>query len=395
MTNRRWLFVCGLALVALSIAAYIYLQFEWVVEEVDQGFSANAKRKPYLAAFKMLHNSGVKVNYLLGFSIFEESNSSDSKLQHNDAIVLINAYRLLTPRRTEQILSWVKEGGHLIYSTDNLFRSDDTQQRDHLLNALGVNVAPQSNQNVFNFTFNQKYDCSKDNAHVASVKLESKKEPIWVGFVTHQQLLDTRKDAKVYVVADGKVKMLQKSHGKGLVSVMTTTAMWNNHQIGCNDQAYFLWYMVGRGNQAWLLENLGAPSLFDLAWARQPLTIVILLLLLALWLWRKSARFSPVMSMHNEDRRQIQEHLRATGKFFWRNTQTEAVIKELVDGLLMKIKSKYSLASISDEEAAEIISDTTNIDSNMVKDLLDVKPHSNESEMINQVKLLKLIRETI
>ena len=395
MDKRRWLIVGGIALVALSIAAYIYSQFEWMVEEVDSGFSSNAKRKPYLAAFKMLHNSGVKVNYLLGFSIFEDSNSNGSRLQHNDAIVLINAYRMLTPRRTEQILSWVKKGGHLIYSTDSFFRSDDPQQGDHLLDALGVNVAKQSKQNIINFTFNPKYDCNKDNTHVTSVKLKSEKEPIWVGFVTHQQLLDPKKDAKVYVVADSKIKMLQKGLGKGLVSVMTTTTMWNNRQIGCNDQAYFLWYLVGRGNKAWILENISAPSLFDLAWARQPLTIVLFLFLLALWLWRKSSRFSPVIPVHSEDRRQIQEHLRATGKFFWRNTQTEVIVKELVDELMMKIKSKYSLTSITDEEATEIISDSTNLNRNLVKDLLNVKPHSNESEMIDQVKLLKLIRETI
>ena len=398
MINRRRLVLGTLMLVVLSGAAYLYSQSEWIVEERDTGFSSNAKRKPYLAAFKMLYSSGVKVHYLLGFSILGKTKTDDSRILKNDSIVLINAYRTLSPRRAKKLLSWVKEGGHLIFSTDNYLNTKDTQQRDYLLNTLGVRLKQDNNKNTkntFKLAFKPTVDCEKDYNQKALVKLNKVDRPISVGFMSNQELLDPRKDANVYVIADKKIKLLQKGFGKGLITVMTTTRMWNNYQIGCNDQAYLLWHLVGNGDQVWMLENLNAPSLLELAWARQPLTIALLLSMLMLWLWKISARFSPIKQVNSENRRQIQEHLRAAGKFFWRHSETQVVIRGLIEGIRSRIKNKYSLMNIGDKEIAEIICNITSIDRNQIDDVLLVKNYTNDSEFINQVKYLKLIREKL
>ncbi|MFC1664496.1 DUF4350 domain-containing protein [Pseudomonadota bacterium] len=376
-------------------SAYIYSQYEWIVEEVDTGFSANAKQKPYLAALKMLNNSGIEVNYLLGFSLLNNAETDNSKLSTNDSIILINAYKMLNPSRANKILAWVEKGGHLIFSTDSRSRNSDSQQGDHLLNAMGVELDQEFNRKISKFNYNPGIDCSNNYKYMVTTKLDGVDQPVLVGFMSSGGLVDKRNDANVYLLDENRIKMLQKNYGKGLITVMTTMAMWTNEQIGCNDQAFLLWYLVNQGGQVWMLQNLSAPSLFELAWAQQPLTIVMLFSLLLLWIWRKSARFGPIKLVNSEGRRQIQEHLRAAGKFFWRHTETEVVVEELVEGIKLKVKNRYSLSNIGDSEIAEIVCNITGIKRNLVDDVLEAKKHVSDSELITQVRLLKLIRETL
>ncbi len=88
-------------------AHWLATNIEYVEETIDLGWSAKAKRHPYLAAEQFLSSIGLKVTA-------SPSLQSLPRLPAGGTIFISNSAQVLGHRQVETLLDWVKSGGHLI-----------------------------------------------------------------------------------------------------------------------------------------------------------------------------------------------------------------------------------------------------------------------------------------
>jgi hypothetical protein len=156
--------------------------------------------------------------------------------------------------------------------------------------------------------------------------------------------------------------------GKGRVVLLSDLSFLRNNVISNLDHAEFAWHLAGDGARPTML-FLRPPSLSLGRWLRDNAWPVILAasVLLLLWLGRSIPRFGPLEPDAPPDRRSLQEHLRAAGRFVWSRGQASQLIDAVRErvwrtatrrrsGLkgLAHSKAEEMLASLAERPVADI-----------------------------------------
>lgn len=118
--------------------------------------------------------------------------------------------------------------------------------------------------------------------------------------------------------------MLQRERGAGQVVFLASDAWLSNERFGDHDHARFAWEMSQLGglkSGATFVPTLHGAGL--LAWLGSHAWMVLAsaAVFIALWLWRRGARFGPLLADLPRDRRDFSEHVEATADFLWREGQ--------------------------------------------------------------------------
>lgn len=123
---------------ALLAGAGLWLWFfaEWVEEEVDLGYSAEARRNDFLAAERFLESHRVASETVTGMKLLDALPSTD------DALLMSAAREALSDRRRDALVEWVEQGGLLMVIAHSTYDPELDGSRDPLLDALGVFLLP-------------------------------------------------------------------------------------------------------------------------------------------------------------------------------------------------------------------------------------------------------------
>ncbi len=256
--------------------------FEKTEEVVDRGYSGEAAIHPFFALKELFLELGIETRTV----------SDLRRLPPPDHVLWI-----ATPARGSQpdrLVKWASEGGHLVVLPVG------PPSEDPLLEALSVRRFGKAD--------------ADDDDHLSRPRYLSER-PVWPLLYAFEETEILRFEGE----ADA-AWMLSVKIGKGAASVLSDGAFLHNDAIGRQDHALIAWTATVLDQEpagVWIAYRDPSPSVWVLMSARAWPVVLSLALLVLAGLIFYARRFGPRLEAAPRERRQLAEHVRATGDFLW------------------------------------------------------------------------------
>ncbi len=289
----------GLILAAYGVAWFLE-NFERQTLDIDVGFSAAARRNPFLAAERFLTRLEIPVESLSGRGLLRN-------LPPTNHVLIVNGLGALNPQRREDLHQWLSAGGRILLDALSPWQDEDAPTDDFLA-GFGVRVL-------------ELDSVSADAAVTASTEVEGYPYPLEVGFLAKYSLEDRNDSATGFVTADGHYRLLQYTVGEGSLTVFSDNGFMINEHIGERDHALFLALLAAPGDRGkvWLLYDGAMPGLGELLWRNAPSALISGLCLIVILLWHLGGRLGPPLPRPSPTQRDLLVHLQASARFLWRH----------------------------------------------------------------------------
>lgn len=358
--SRRTLFYLGAALLLVFglLGIYLLSNLSSYPETVKHGPAPEARANPYLAAEQFLQQRGLQVQRADGLDVLKQLPSVGQTL------LLLGDRNSMTPKQAERVLAWAAKGGHLLFVAERLWDEEEGSSGDLLLDHLGIqqyesealdedtNAAADESAAAEDETSTAPTaeaepavaaDASSDDSpypQLTQLYLENEDAPAYFNFDTDFHLYDAEDRAHAWANSDAATHLLQLYHGDGLISVVSDSWIWQNGNIGEYDNAWLLWYMT-QDSQVTLLYRADRDNLLSLLTEHFPQALVSLALLLAFALWHLGQRQGPMLQPVTRNRRQLQEHVRASADFLLRHNGQHNLLQGLQQDIQRRARHRH------------------------------------------------------
>ncbi|WP_296127717.1 DUF4350 domain-containing protein [Pseudomonas sp. Ga0074129] len=358
--SRRTLFYLGAALLLVFglLGIYLLSNLSSYPETVKHGPAPEARANPYLAAEQFLQQRGLQVQRADGLDVLKHLPSAGQTL------LLLGDRNSMTPKQAERVLAWAAKGGHLLFVAERLWDEEEGSSGDLLLDHLGIqqyesealdedtNAAADESAAAEDETSTAPTaeaepavaaDASSDDSpypQLTQLYLENEDAPAYFNFDTDFHLYDAEDRAHAWANSDAATHLLQLYHGDGLISVVSDSWIWQNGNIGEYDNAWLLWYMT-QDSQVTLLYRADRDNLLSLLTEHFPQALVSLALLLAFALWHLGQRQGPMLQPVTRNRRQLQEHVRASADFLLRHNGQHNLLQGLQQDIQRRARHRH------------------------------------------------------
>ena len=315
----RQLVMLGIGLALLGwVLTWGVDNFELVDEEYQVGYSAKARRNPFLAAEFFLREMGTDVESISGrFRLYDLPPATD-------ALIVNDFGANLNQTRYENLMSWVTSGGHLVLTPGKIFNQQSQSSGNRILDELGIRLHFASIHASSNADAIKNYF---EPSTVTTINF-SEDESAQVAFDKRYYLQDTRDLATISIVGRHGIHLIQIKQGDGLITILSDNYLLRNPRqsaffkkdhvsIGDYDHAYFLWLLVNDAKKVWLLYRSDFPPIYELMWRLAPYVCVSLMGLLLAWLWWITDRFGPRLRGGSSARRNLLEQLLMSANYEW------------------------------------------------------------------------------
>ncbi len=374
--NHRRLILTLASVAAIGLLTFWFRQnFEQVEQRRHVDMEEAARRNPLLAAEQFLRLMGLDTNTGPELSV--------SRLDlPADAVLIIDAPRAaLGESGNRRLLDWVANGGHLIIGVDP---NPPAEATDPILDALEVN-AEQADENL---NSDAPTDYSRE-----TLGLEIDYQPLRI-------MLTDRDDMRTALADENGYHLLEFAYHEGSITLFSDLLWLRNEHIGEYDHARFLYRLATsfaeRKPKILLTHDLRAPSLLDRLLERIPLTFVAIGIGLILLLMRVTRRFGPLLPTAAPERRQLIEHIEASGYYLW----SKGFASMLLDTARQRVKHKLyqlwpEIEHLANGEQRTRISEITRLPTSSVElALFKAAQHKRES-FTRQVRLLEQLRKRL
>ncbi len=375
MSARRWLL--GLCLIALAAGLTYWLatHLEHRVERLDRGFVGEARRNPYLACEHFLRRMGVPARSLANPKALD-------KLPPADETILIPTERAtLGEARSRALLDWVKRGGHLIVRVRHPIKGQRPAP-DPLLDPLGVHGRDLGWENV-------------KPGETTKVDREPGGEPMEVAF-RPTYVLDTDGSKPIWEIHDARgTRLVQIGLGKGRITVLSDTGVWENARIGDHSHARLLFVLAAERPRSpvLILASDDLPPLWRWLWERVPAIVISAALLLLAWLAQAPGRFGPLRPEPEPRRRALLEHIEATGHFLWRQGGASELEEATRQALLRRLRRHHpQLARAPGAERARRLAELSGLGPRLIRSALDGEPIEGRDPFTRRIQVLETLR---
>ncbi len=283
MTSRKKVGIgiaCIAAVLLLWLASNLFVRTE---ETVDRGYRGQAATNPFYALQELFRSQGIPTRTV----------SDLRRLPPRDhALWLVAPTRRARP---ERLYDWASQGGHLVVVPVGRVGEDP------LLEALGLR---------------RFKPADADQSTPQSSSEFASDRPAWPLLYASKVLSILQTDGE-----STAAWMLSIRVGEGTASVLSDGAFLRNDAIGRKDHALIAWQatVLGPDEPAgiWLAIRDPEPSVWVLMSARAwPIAVSLGLWILAGLIFF-ARRFGPLLEPSPRDRRQLAEHVRATGDYLW------------------------------------------------------------------------------
>jgi hypothetical protein len=385
-----------LILVIGGILSYLgywfYHNFEYETKTVEVGFKGKARDNSFLAAERLLERMGTPAKTVQTLPKIE------SNLNIQDTLVLFNYNAFLSEKRTEQLLNWVDEGGHLIITSETIYDVlGRTNQYDPLLKILGI----------------YRYQNALENSKIVQA-LPTEfiwiKYPLKVTFNPDYHLEYSREPAEQIDDQYG-THLLFYYWGNGMINVLSDLEFLDNTHIGKVDNAQFLWLLVNLerpAKQVWFVEVPASGDGMDIAsetqissfwvllWNHTQAIIITTSILLFFWLWAVSRRFGSILPPPPRTRRRLLEHIEASGHFLWRQGQAHVLLHSTRQALLKRLDSVHpDWIRLSQVQLSQKLAQVCNFPAPKIEKALQNTQPDNEIDFTQTIQILTQIRKTL
>ncbi len=318
--TRQHLLIAAAVLFVLAASTFWFLtNFELREVDIPTGYRGEAKTNHWFAARLFLKGMGIPAREI-------DMPKLNKTLPPKNATLIITTRRgTLTEKKSQRLLDWVRDGGHLIVRAiePDYYDPEENEEKpppptDPLLDLLGIwpEYDPEAE---WNDELDQYELPTRDNG----IKEMS------IAFPFNHRLAGEKKTDLVVEGINGP-QAIHRKLGKGAVTVLTDLDFILNYTIGDGDHAeafreIIAWHEHPDG-EVWLLHNDDMPPLWKLLWQHAQTVIVALGLLFLLWLAKGFFRFGPLLPQPAARRRSLLEHIEASGRFFWKDNQQDRLV---------------------------------------------------------------------
>ncbi len=288
-------------------------------KDIRTGVSPQARRNPFLAAEHFLSRLGLD----------SESISGRDQLLNpppEPGLLLVNNLGpSLPPEREQDLLNWVRQGGHLVVTPGQVWDEEKETGGNHLLDALGVRLLSLEVEDEGEEPAIIQENGQSGEKTAVPIDMPGYRQPLQIAFDPDLILVDRSglSDGRSRAEEDGY--LLRYSIGQGRLTVLSDHRIFTNDEVGEGDHALFLAVLADGQERAWLLYSSNMPSLLRLLWQNAPQLLISCLLLLSLIVWSMMLRTGPLIGRKRENRRNLMEHLDAAAGYAWRTDRARGM----------------------------------------------------------------------
>lgn len=371
---RTWLAV--LALVALGLASF-------TIESRTRpaGPSREAMLNPWLAAARVLEQRGLQV---------ESTPEYGGLPARAEVMVLATPLDYLAPDEQDELLAWVRRGGHLVTALHpDADAAPDAEETSALGKLLEVRL---------------KVRELTSDEHKTLVQ-----QPLRDLRLQPGGRLQARLDAR-YSLQPGRVAprwqagdrfgthALRLELDQGRVTVLSDLDWMHNRQLGTGDHAGLLWAVVDAPakTRLWLVPGVERPSLLQLLWQRAAWLLLALALFVMAWLWAVTRRFGPLQPALPPARRRLAEHLEASGRYLLRHGGLPALYDASRQRLLAQVQRRHpQWRGLSPILLAEQLARRAQLESAAVERVLTAPAPDHLPQFAADIRLLNRLRKAL
>lgn len=304
-------------------------------KDIRTGVSPQARRNPFLAA----------EHFLSRLDIDSKSISGRDQLLNpprEPGLLLVNNLGpSLPPEREEDLLNWVRQGGHLVVTPGQVWDEEKETVGNNLLDALGVRLLSLEVENEGEEPTGVEENDQSGEKTAVSIELPGYRQPLQIAFDPDLILVDRSGLADGGSRAEEDGYLLRYSIGQGRLTVLSDHRIFTNDEIGEGDHALLLAVLAEGQERAWLLYSSNMPSLLRLLWQNAPQLLISCLLLFSLILWRMMLRTGPLIGKKRENRRNLMEHLDAAAGYAWRTDRARGMFDATRRALEQKWRRRH------------------------------------------------------
>jgi hypothetical protein len=351
-----WATVTAFALLVIVGAWFVATHDREFYEERGRPQPA-ALRNPWLATQMLLERFGYRV------ATSREAGTLDELPKGGTVILSSERQYHLTPTRTAALLAWVEDGGLLIADASGVSASDP------ILTAFDVRLTARIAQGNGEKADDEEEEEEEDATPGKSAPKQRREPPRRMvdvpGYGRELRMraggvaLYPGKIAPAWQVAGdadrrGRIGFEILGFERGAGQAVLVNGLWRFGYRGSlwrDDHAEILVAMIAthqRDGDVRILARLDTPTLFEWLWHNAKALLASAGILFAFWLWRIVPRFGVIRSPAPPQRRSLMAHLRAMGRFLWR--QRAAAV--LLDAARANVKRRLVQRGLASSDGA-------------------------------------------
>jgi len=404
--RTRWL---GGGLIAVALVALFLATCERKEVELPRGYSGEAARNKYLAAERLLTRMGMPA----------QSHSDVRALAklppETSTLVLPTARRAVDPATSARLLEWVERGGHLVVVTWTLW-DDPHRDPDPILDAIGLHqfmngsLEEPNDPDLPESRPEPEPDPERGPAEppaeapspVAEAEFPDREAPLQVRFDSRFrfELAEEANESLILEIGDDDGShWVTVKRGKGLITGLTDDLFMTQPAIGELDHAELVYRMSrlgGHRGPVWFVYGDQLPSMLGLIAKYGWMVAASALALLALWVWSASRRFGPIAPDPAPARRELMEHVRASGRLQWRRGGGAALLAAVRDSLLARMRERHpGFQSLTPAEQARRLETLSSVPRARVADALAPGPEPDPARFAARIAILEKLRRSL
>jgi len=382
-TSSSNLLVKGLiALLVGLLTWYLYVSIEVYEETSSTGFSQEANSEEFLAAKIFLQSYDVNTQLYADYRLLYSNKAEGIAPSYEDTIILSDAQVAFPNALTDKVLQWVDGGGHLILAINSSGPEEDFRANS-LLSALEVSAYWLDDEDTFEQT--------------ETVVINANEQPVRVNFEKAYRLEFPDNNSIFYSAGDDDgATFAQLDWGKGLVSLVTETEVWNNYQIDEFDNVELLLGLTSNSKNVFIFSSKELPHWFIILLDFSPYFVWFGLLLLILALWRAAVRFGPVLKTDEQSYSPFSQHIEAAGEFYWRTDQKQQLLLDLRNSILLAFyKKRPQVRGAEQAKLLHSLSEFSGWEESDLQELLFSESTPNEAQFTRWISALQSLRNTL
>jgi len=382
MSKSKILLIIGLAILVMGIG-YLISIIEWKMVEQEIGLTRKAEQEPLLAASLFLKSHQKNITTITTpESFFENSTitlSKDSSLLIDEATLV--EYDGIIPA----LVTWVKQGGHLIYTLSPR-REQLRLEKNALLTLTGVIVINADE------TANRKSVLVIPKSNV----VVTKNEHSFSMYLAHRYIFEDCNGLEILKKESDEILLCEENIDNGYITFVPSINAISNDGLRHLDHGEYLLWLIGKNNELFYLPSTQstswAVSLWEWCWQ---VTLLILLLSLLL-MWQLSMRLGLAIEPSKHSKNLFAKHIEAVGNFLFKYQHHDVLKNALLIDLANAVEKRhFKYKQLNLNEQASLISSLTGKNTSDIYLLLSEPLPEDENERIKFIKLFKELRNLL
>jgi hypothetical protein len=392
-------------LVCALLGGAFYALLEPHSETVEGPLRGEAATNPYLALTRLLEAMGFTVTTRRDLDEIETLPAPDATL------FLLAERDYLTEKHYVRLRDWVERGGHLIVQAWQ--PSDDELRRaDPLLDTLGVSFFAEGDDEDEDGEDPEEAAEEPTDDEAASPPRKDDALARWspepgvelrIDFDARRTLVfhgDREWEAAEIWSDDAGDHGCSIPLGAGHVTVWSDGDFLRNEGIGRWDHAelaYRLARMFDSSGTTWIIVRDAArlslvTRLLESAWS----VCIALGAWLLFYLWSVAPRFGPVQPDPPTERRELMEHVRASGSFLLRNGGFDTLVSAVRSALLRRVQQRHPQWLLLDARArVQRVAEHTGLAADEIEDALESATSTRRDTLVKRIATLEAIRKRL